>query len=186
MAIGCGSLYNNTTGSYNIAIGFLAGATHANGSTALTTPENSIYIGYGARGYNNDDDNSIVIGYVAVGLGANTTVIGNTSTTITTLYGKLGVEVTAPAAQLHVDQAVTDAAVPVLTLDQADVSEPFVKLIGESTTDNSQSLIDAADLEDPGAVVGWFKVYVEDVQGTNPIADGAYWVPFYATPTHSA
>ena len=40
------------------------------------------------------------------------------------------------------------------------------------------------------AVSGWggeeslsIKIDVEDVQATNPITDGAYWVPFYATPT---
>jgi hypothetical protein len=77
----------NTTGSLNIAIGFQAGRVHANGSTGLTDPENSIYIGSSCRGFDNSDNNSIVIGYSAIGLGANTTVIGNTSTTLTALPG---------------------------------------------------------------------------------------------------
>lgn len=107
---------------------------------------------------------------------------GDAVVTVDTTNGRLGVG-TTPAALIHADQASTTAAVPVLTLDQADVSEPFIKLIGESTTDNSQSLIDAANLATPGAIVGWAKIYVEDVQGTGPITDGVYWVPFYATPT---
>lgn len=85
-AIGALALLANTTGSYNIAIGHEAGRYQAGGS-ALTDPENSIYIGRGTRGLNNSDDNSIVIGYNAIGLGANTTVIGNTSTTLTAFPG---------------------------------------------------------------------------------------------------
>jgi hypothetical protein len=84
------------------------------------------------------------------------------------------------------DQASTSGAVPVLKLDQADVSEEFIRFIGTSTTDASQSLVDAADMEDPGAIFGWLKIYVQDDQATNPITDGAYFVPFYAAPTHSA
>ena len=86
-AMGYYALRSNTTGANNTAMGFQAGRYHANGSTELTDPENSVYIGYGARGYDNSDSNSIVIGYDAAGLGANTTVIGNTSTTAATIYG---------------------------------------------------------------------------------------------------
>lgn len=98
----------------------------------------------------------------------------------------VGIGIAAPLAKLHVDQSSTSGAKPVLTVDQADVSEEFIHFIGESTTDNSQSLIDAADLEDPGAIAGWLKIKITDVQATNPITDGIYWIPFYATPTHSA
>lgn len=99
---------------------------------------------------------------------------------------RVGIATAAPAAKLHVDQSATAGAVPVLTVDQADVSEEFIRFIGESTTDASQSLVDAADMEDPGAIVGWLKIYVEDVQATNGITDGVYYIPFYAAPTHSA
>lgn len=97
--------------------------------------------------------------------------------------GNLGVGNYVTAAKAHIDQNSATGAIPVLLLDQADVSEPFIKLIGESTTDASQSLIDAANLATPGAIVGWAKIYVEDVQATGPITDGVYWVPFYAAPT---
>jgi hypothetical protein len=85
--------------------------------------------------------------------------------------------------KLHIDQTETSGAKPVLTLDQGDVSEEFIKLIGESAADDSQSLIDAADLTTPGTLTGWIKVYIEDVQATNPITDGFYYVPFYTAPT---
>jgi len=85
--VGNSALASNTTGSNNIAIGLGAAIYHADGATALETPENSIYIGTNCRGKDDSDSNSIVIGYQAIGLGANTTVIGNTSTKLTALPG---------------------------------------------------------------------------------------------------
>ena len=81
IAIGLKSLYANTTGSDNTAIGWQAGQYQANGSTTLVTPEFSVYIGANAKGKDNDDSYSIVIGASAIGMGANTTVIGTSGTT---------------------------------------------------------------------------------------------------------
>jgi hypothetical protein len=86
-SVGAGSLVNLTTGSKNIAIGFRAAEYDSLGTTKLTNPENSIYIGYEVKGLDNSDDNSIVIGYQAIGKGANTTILGNSSTTQTWLGG---------------------------------------------------------------------------------------------------
>jgi hypothetical protein len=44
--------------------------------------------------------------------------------------GRVGVRTTAPAAQLHVDQPDTAAAIPVLLLDQADIDQPFIDFTG--------------------------------------------------------
>ena len=46
------------------------------------------------------------------------------------LGGNVGIGLAAPLAKLHIDQAVDDAAIPVLALDQADVSEGFLNFIG--------------------------------------------------------
>lgn len=89
----------------------------------------------------------------------------------------------AAAGKLHVNQESATGAIPVLALDQNDLSEEFIRLIGESAVDASQSLVDAADLTTPGAIQGWFKVYVQDDAGTGPITDGVYYVPFYSAPT---
>lgn len=86
--IGGNALGTNTLGNNNVAVGHNAGLFHADGITALTDPENSIYIGKGTRGKDNADDNSTVIGYNAIGKGTNTTVIGNTSTTDTYINTK--------------------------------------------------------------------------------------------------
>jgi len=84
---------------------------------------------------------------------------------------------------LDVDQASTSGAAPVITLDQADVDEDFFKFVGTSDTNVDRALVDAVDFSTPGAIVGWLKINVQDDQGTNPITDGDYYIPFYAVPT---
>jgi len=87
-AVGVYALESNTTGSNNVAIGTEAG-TYDIGEDPLTDPENSIYIGSNAKGFSNSDNNTIVIGADAVADGANTTVIGNSNTTSTRVFGTL-------------------------------------------------------------------------------------------------
>ena len=97
------SLNSNTTGSYNVALGTNAGIYQADGSTALTDPDYSVYIGYNAKGKDNSDDNSIVIGANAVGIGANTVVLGNDNITTTALKGSVGIGFTSPFEKLEVN-----------------------------------------------------------------------------------
>ena len=87
-AVGLEALFYITTGALNTAIGRQAGCFQADGTTALTTANNSVYLGRDTRG-TQSDSNSVVIGYQAIGLGANTTVIGTSSTTETKLFGLL-------------------------------------------------------------------------------------------------
>jgi hypothetical protein len=87
-AVGIAALQNITTGALNTAVGREAGCFQADGTTALTTANNSVYLGRDTRG-TQSDSNSVVIGYQAIGLGANTTVLGNSSTTAATVYGVL-------------------------------------------------------------------------------------------------
>jgi len=82
-----------------------------------------------------------------------------------------------------IDQSSTTGAIPVLTLDQADVDEDYFKFIGISDTNVDRALVDAVDFTTPGSIVGWLKINVQDDQGTNPITDGDYYLPFYSAPT---
>lgn len=118
-AVGQATLQNNTTGSRNTGIGLQAGISNTTGSfntyigglSALNTngSDNSV-VGYNtAQGRSvlnscillgaysttsgNSQTNSIVIGTSAIGEGSNTTAIGNTSTTLTRLYGQLRVNI---------------------------------------------------------------------------------------------
>ena len=88
-AFGYATMQNNTTGSSNVAIGTNAGRYIANGSTDATIISNSIFIGSQAYPLADSQSNQIVIGSGTIGLGSNTTVIGNSSTTITGLYGNI-------------------------------------------------------------------------------------------------
>jgi len=86
-------------------------------------------------------------------------------------------------ATAYIHQAGTTSALPVLLVKQSDVSEEFISFVGTSTTDASQSLVDATDMTTPGAVKGWLKIHVEDLASSGAITDGFYYVPFYAAPT---
>ena len=102
VAIGESSGGNNTTGAYlvllgsysgygitegngDICIGLEAGRYQNDASSALQTPENSIYIGRQTNSGSDPDggedaiDNEIVIGFNATGNGAQTVTLGNTS-----------------------------------------------------------------------------------------------------------
>jgi len=83
------SLFNNTTGSNNVALGQQAGRFIADGATSATIVNNSILIGQNTKVLADNQTNQIVIGYNTTGNGSNTTVIGNSSTTATRLYGNL-------------------------------------------------------------------------------------------------
>jgi hypothetical protein len=88
-AFGADSLNANTTGSNNTALGFRAGRFIADGTTLNTISNNSLFIGRGTRAQADNQTNQIVIGHDVTGLGSNTTVIGNSSTTAATIFGAL-------------------------------------------------------------------------------------------------
>lgn len=104
------------------------------------------------------------------------------TTDASTESASFGVAVGSHVGKLHVQQISTTGAKPVITLQQKDLSEEFMRIIGESAADNSQSLVDAVNLPIPGAIAGWYKLYVQDDAGAGAIADGVYYVPFYTTP----
>ena len=75
------------------------------------------------------------------------------------------------------------SALPVIELTQADVDEDYIKITGTSDTSADRALVDAANFTTPGSIVGWLKIAVVDEQGTDPITDGDYYIPFYSVPT---
>ena len=79
--VGYQTFGNVTNSTNNVVFGARAARFQADGATSLATTQNSVYVGYGTRGFNNSDSNSIVVGYNAIGKGANTAVWGNTSIT---------------------------------------------------------------------------------------------------------
>lgn len=62
------------------------------------------------------------------------------------IAGKVGIGVTAPLAKLHIDQATADAVIPVLYLDQADVSEEIAEIVSTAGVGNAIELVGAKTL----------------------------------------
>ena len=87
--LGYAALRNNLNGSNNVAIGGGAGRYISGGVTVATSVGSSIFIGGNAYPLADFQTNQIVIGTSAIGLGSNTTVLGNSSTITTALYGRL-------------------------------------------------------------------------------------------------
>jgi hypothetical protein len=87
-SIGGSSLGYINNGTENTAIGYQAGLYAESVTTPLAQINNSTFIGSKARAKNaTNDTNEMVIGYNAVGLGSNTTVIGNDATVLTAFHG---------------------------------------------------------------------------------------------------
>ena len=87
--------------------------------------------------------------------------------TIVQSSGNVGINDTAPSAQLHVDQTSTTAAKPTLRLQQADLSEEFIRFdatVGTGNPINTTAL---------GTYYGRVRVYVEGV--------GEKWLALYNT-----
>ncbi len=94
----------------------------------------------------------------------------------------LGVNVYPGSAQLHVDQASATGAKPALILDQADVDQVLMKIIATAEAASAdRTLVAASDFGTPGALVGWIQVNIQD--DGNRIADGDFYLPFYAAPS---
>lgn len=90
-AIGSYALYSNTTGNNNLALGPNAGRYITNGSTPNTTGDFNIFLGASTKAFADNDQNEIVIGYNATGIGSNSVVLGNDSITTTVLKGNIGI-----------------------------------------------------------------------------------------------
>ena len=121
-ALGYLSLYHNTTGDSNVALGSNAGTYIADGSTANTVANQSVFLGGNTKAQADNQTNQIVIGYNATGLGSNTVVLGNDSIVTTALKGNVGIGTTSPSAKLDVSGTGKFSAALTLTgqTDDAD------------------------------------------------------------------
>jgi hypothetical protein len=89
---GYSSLSNLSSGASNTAWGYQSGRFIANGSTALTTATQCVYIGGDTKASADSVTNENVFGYNAIGQGSNTVVIGDASITDTYLQGDVHVD----------------------------------------------------------------------------------------------
>lgn len=91
---------------------------------------------------------------------------------------RVGVGTAVLGGILNIDQWSTTGSIPVIILDQADISEEFIKFIGAAAAGVlTQSIVDEGD-QASEVREGWLKVEVEDVG--DQIADQAYYLPIYS------
>jgi ABC-type antimicrobial peptide transport system permease subunit len=137
--VGYSAFQNLVTGDNNIAIGYLAGTNTSGSAANVTNASNSIFIGSSAFPLGNSQTNQIVIGYGSVGLGSNTTVIGNSSTTLALIYGVhiIGGTSANAAAQLQIDSTTKGVLFPRMTTTQKNaIGTPPAGLVIYDTTLN--------------------------------------------------
>ena len=86
--------------------------------------------------------------------------------------GNVGIGTSAPGAKCHIDQSSTTGAIPVLTLDQADVSDGFINLVGTSAASATGPIstwhAGGAEIE------GYYRIEINGAQK---------WAPYCADPT---
>lgn len=81
------------------------------------------------------------------------------------------------AGQTRLNQSGIAAAIPVLRLDQADVSEEFIRFVGSAAAATlTQSIVAEADVT-TATRQGFLKVFVQD--DGNQITDQAYFIPIF-------
>jgi hypothetical protein len=88
-SLGYQALANLIISNLNTAIGFQAGRRFGSGTSPLTNSSTSIFIGNDARAGGDGQSNQTVIGSGAIGLGSNTNVLGNSTSSQTHLWGNL-------------------------------------------------------------------------------------------------
>jgi len=138
-SVGASSLYGNASGVYNTAIGSQAGQYYS-GLTSMTRADSSIFIGSLSKPNSINQNNQIVIGVNAVGVGSNSVVLGNDNITTTALKGSVGIGTTSPAASSLVDMTSTTKGllIPRMTTTQRNaISSPSVGLKVYDLTDSS-------------------------------------------------
>jgi len=114
----------------------------------------------GVKGYWTDDGNLWTAGTLQVN-------------GVSTLNNNLSV-----TGKTTLDQSSTTAGVPVLTLDQADESEEFIKFIGFGSSDLTHSLAPGGEMSEP-LLSGYIRIYIKDTNESPEIEEGVYWIPFY-------
>jgi len=122
-SIGQSSLPEIIYGENNIAFGRFAGRYIADKATLLTSSiDNSILLGHQTSPLGQGQTNQIVIGYNSTGLGSNTTVLGNSSTVTTAIYGNLllGTTTDIASSKLTVSSTTQGVLLPRMTTVQVN------------------------------------------------------------------
>ena len=133
--IGVNAGYANTSGGSNIFLGRDAGRWITDKVTSATITNTSIMLGYRTSPLGDSQTNQIVIGYDSTGLGSNTTVLGNSSTVTTAIYGDLLLGTTSDSGTEKLQVVGNTKIVGQTTLSgsQNTASGSILKVIGSGS-----------------------------------------------------
>jgi hypothetical protein len=158
---------NCNASSYGIWIDSVAG-----GATVNTRHNEIIVTAVGAA----------VAGHVEPGDFWNSTFDKVTAKTATSGAGTIQFVSSDIDGGMSIIQGDTTGAVPTLRLNQRDQDYVLVQIIGYADAGSAdRTLVADADYGTPGALVGWIQIEIQD--DGNRVADGDYYIPFYAAPT---
>jgi hypothetical protein len=178
-AFGLRSGNNNTTGSGNLFLGSQAGRYISDGSN-LTIANNSVFAGFDTRAAADNQTNQTVIGYSAIGLGSNTTVIGNSSTTLTWLGGSTSIGTTTSSARLHVRGSGTTSSTTAL-LVQNSTPSALLTILDNGASTFSSSVTANSFVKSGGTSTqylmadGSTSTLTNPVTGTGVAGQVSYW-----------
>ena len=185
-AVGRLALGNIITGNQNVGIGVNAGLVTPAGAPN-TTSDFSVYIGNDTKPSLDNNQNEIVIGYNAAGLGSNTVVLGNTNILTTRLRGTVQgasfVKDGGTAAQFLMANGST-STMPTLQqiVDAGNYSENAI-LIDVASAGNSGPAVSGIAGEDTGVYgasdYGWGifgqSTYTYGIYGYSNAGFGGYF-----------
>jgi hypothetical protein len=124
----------------------------------MTSCTKSLFLGCDTKALGQGQENQIVIGYDATGLGSNTVVLGNASITTTALRGNVGIGTTAPSSNLTVAQGT--AGVGTISVGAAGttitgVGTQFLNTfaVGQTITSAGQTLTISAIASDTSMTI---------------------------------
>ena len=173
-ANGSSALASNTTGFSNTANGVNAGRFIADGTTANTITNNSVFLGTNTRALADNQTNQIVIGNDAIGLGSNSVVLGNASIVSTLLRGNVGIGLTAAAsARLQVnggDIIVNNGGTGVLRGDNPNLGTGGALRVSSSNTASSQFIQLGQALSGTGAFTPYMTVLSSSIVGIGTVS----------------
>ena len=154
--------FNGTNQAFNFSSTY-DDWTHTIPLMSFLTTQTRIGIGYADLTTSNGT--LLVNGTVGIG----TLSVGTAALAI--MSGNVGIGVTAPLAKLHIDQSVADAAIPVLSLDQADISDGFINFIGATAASAAGPI---SSWTTGNSIQGFVRVEINGVQR---------WIAHYSDPT---
>ena len=130
-AVGYAAQYYLTTGSYNVCLGYNSQRFLPDGATGVQVFDQCVHIGAASKVSAENTTNEIAVGYNSVGIGSNTSVIGNSSTT---KFKAFGSPFFTPAA------SVTPTVNGELVIEATSNTSVTIKLKGTDGTVRSVAL----------------------------------------------